>query len=120
MTAFGVILQHAVQATPNAVGGSFAAPDGELVDSYATMDAHEWAVLTAYYGVVMAQLTSAFDTWHHGGPEFFIAQHATLDVVVHAVDAGYFALLAMTRPSNLAFALANIRTASVALRREMS
>jgi predicted regulator of Ras-like GTPase activity (Roadblock/LC7/MglB family) len=120
VTPFGAILQRAVKATPNAIGGSFAASDGELVDSYSTIDQHDWAVLTAHYGVVMSHLNAAFGTWHFGGPEYFIAEHKKLDVVVHAVDAGYFALIAVNQPANLATALAQVRLAATALRKEMA
>ena len=47
MTPFGAILKQTVQASPTAIGGAFAASDGEMVDSFATMDPHDWAVLTA-------------------------------------------------------------------------
>ena len=40
-----------------------------MVDSFAHMDSHEWAVLTAHYGVVLQHLVHAFGTWHYGGPE---------------------------------------------------
>ena len=119
MTPFAAILKRAVEATPNAIGGAFADADGEMVDSYSTIDPHEWAVLTAHYGVVMAHLTAAFGTWHFGGPEYFIAQHRKLQIVVCAVDAGYFALMAVKEPANLGLALQYLRTASVELRREM-
>jgi predicted regulator of Ras-like GTPase activity (Roadblock/LC7/MglB family) len=119
VTPFAAILKRAVEATPNAIGGAFADADGEMVDSYSTIDPHEWAVLTAHYGVVMAHLTAAFGTWHFGGPEFFIAQHRKLQIVVCAVDAGYFALVAVREPANVGLALQHLRTASVELRREM-
>jgi predicted regulator of Ras-like GTPase activity (Roadblock/LC7/MglB family) len=120
VTPFGHILQRAVQATPNAIGGAFADPDGEMVDCFSTIDSHDWAVLTAHYGVVMAHLTAAFGTWHFGGPEFFIAEHEKLDIVVHSVDAGYYALLAAKPPANLGIALVHLRTAASALKKEMA
>lgn len=120
MTAFGVILKHAVEHTPNAVGGAFADADGEMVDSYARMDPTEWAILTAHYGIVLAQLTAAFGTWHFGGPEYYVAEHQKLEVVVHAVEAGYYALLACKPPAPLALAIENLRAASFALQREMA
>lgn len=120
MTPFGAILKEAVQTSPNAIGGAFADADGEMVDSFATIDPHEWAVLTAHYGIVMAHLNACFGMWHYGGPEYFIAQHGKLDIVVHSVDAGYFALIALTRPANLGFALTRIRTACKALHKEMA
>jgi hypothetical protein len=124
VTPFGKILQRAVEATPSAVGGAFAASDGEMVDSFATTyDPHEWALLTAHYGVVLAQLHAAFGTWHFGFPEYFIAQHRSLDIVVHAVDGGYYALIALHEPAGttpIATALTRLRTAAGELRREMA
>ena len=120
MTPFAAILQRAVQATPNAIGGAFADADGEMVDRYSTMDQHEWAVLTAHYGVVMAHINSAFGTMHFGGPEYFIVQHRELEIVVCAVDAGYFALMAIKEPANLGFALQHLHVAAVELKREMA
>ena len=64
---------RAVQATPGAIGGAFADWQGEMIDTFTTRDAHEWAVLTAHYGVVLGQLHAAFGTWHFGGPEYFVA-----------------------------------------------
>ena len=120
MTPFASILRRAVAATPNAIGGGFADADGEMVDSYTTIDPHEWALLTAHYGVVMAHLHAAFGTWHFGGPEYFIAQHRDLQIVVCAVDAGYYALMALREPANLGFALHQLHAASVELKREMA
>ena len=124
MTPFGRILQRAVEATPGAIGGAFADSEGEMVDSFASYDPHEWAVLTATYGVVLSQLHSALGTWHFGGPEYFIVQHTFLDVVVHAVDGGYYALLAMsvrgdTGSAPLGTALIKLRAAAIELRKEM-
>ncbi len=118
-TPFSQILEKAVHATPNAIGGAFADADGEMVDSYSTIDPHEWAVLTAHYGVVLSHLSAAFGTWHFGGPEFFIAVHRELDVIVHTVEGGYFALIAARTPANLGIALESMRTAAIALRKEM-
>jgi hypothetical protein len=121
VTPFAEILKRAVESTPGALGGAFADRTGELVDSFsASYDSEAWALLTAHYGVVLAQLHAAFGTWHFGGPEFFIAEHETLGVVVHAVDAGYYALLAMSAPAQLAFALASLRLAAGQLRQEMA
>jgi hypothetical protein len=119
MTPFAVILQRAVHATPNAIGGAFADADGEMVDSFATIDPHDWAVLTAHYGVVLRQLTAAFGTWHYGGPEYFIAQHKALEVIVQTVENGYYALLAFDKAAPHGIALENLRVAASLLRKEM-
>lgn len=129
MTPFGEIMKRAVEATPDAVGGAFADPDGEMVDSFATAYAsHDWAILTAHYGVILAHLHAAFGIWHFGGPEYFVAQHQKLGIVVHALDGGYYALLAVERQSNdvrstedhAQDALASLREAATALHREMA
>jgi hypothetical protein len=122
-TLFGDIMRRAVESTPGAVGGAFADSEGEMVDSFSTLDPHDWAVLTAHYGVVLAHLHNCFGTWHYGGPEYFIAQHAVLDVVVHAVDHGYFALLALQEyqgSAPLAAALTSLRAACNELRKELA
>lgn len=122
-TLFGEIMRRAVEATPGAIGGAFADSEGEMVDSFSTYDQHEWAVLTAHYGVVLSQLQSAFGTWHFGGPEYFIAQHKTIDVVVHAVAHGYYALLAVMEDGGtapLGLALASLRIAANELRKEIA
>ena len=120
MTPFAAILKRAVELTPRAIGGAFADRDGEMVDSYSTIDRVDWAILTAHYGIVLQHMTAAFGTWHHGGPEYFIAEHKDLEVVVWAVDAGYYALLACEQPAPLALALHNLRAASTQLHKEMA
>lgn len=119
MTPFGAIIKECVQATPNAIGGAFAASDGEMVDSFATIDPHEWAVITAHYGVILSLLKSVFGVWHYGGVEMFIAQHKKLEIMVCAVDAGYYALVAAKTPADLDIALPQLRHAAAALRKEM-
>ena len=118
MTPFRAILRHAVEAAPPAIGGAFADSEGEMVDSYAKIDTHEWAVITAHYGVILAQLTAAFGTLHFGGPEYFIAHHGKLEIIVHTVDAGYYALLAFAEapPDDV---LDTLRGCAAALRVEM-
>jgi hypothetical protein len=120
VTPFGKILQRAVERTPGAIGGAFADSDGEMVDSYALVDPHDWAVLTAHYGVVLNHITAAFGVWHFGGPEYFVAQHRFVEIIVHAVDAGYYALIACQMPAPLELALDHVREAADALRVEMA
>jgi hypothetical protein len=120
VTPFGVIMQKCVQATPNAIGGAFADAEGEMVDCYTTIDPHEWAVITAHFGVIFALLKSVFGVWHYGDVELFISQHKKLEILVHAVDAGYFALLAAPTPADLDRAVPQLRVAVAALRKEMA
>lgn len=102
MTPFGRILEGVVRATPGAIGGAFAARDGEMVDAFVPGDPYEWAILTAHFGVIAALLESAFGTLHFGGCRAFFARYAKADVVTCAVDAGYFALIAIARPADAA------------------
>lgn len=119
---FADIMKRAVEATPGAVGGAFADPEGEMVDCFSTVDKHDWAVLTAHYGVVLAHLHSCYGTWHYGSPEYFIAQHAKMDIVVASVAHGYYVVLGMTEyqgSSPLAMALIQLRAACAELRKEI-
>ncbi|MBA2538674.1 MAG: hypothetical protein H0V17_03490 [Deltaproteobacteria bacterium] len=129
MTPFGEIIRRAVESTPDAVGGSFADSTGEMVDCFAkSYNPLDWAILTAHYGVILANLQAVFGIWHFGGPEFFVAQHQSLGIVVQALDGGYFALIAVDRkakgkPPDDDFAnhaLASLRVAAPALHREMA
>ncbi len=120
MTPFGAIIERAVGRTPGAVGGAFAAYDGEMVDFVSRQDPTEWAILTAHFGVVLASLEAALNTKHFGGAQYFVVENSMVDVVVHTVEGGYFALLAMERPSCLATALGAISEAARALKKEMA
>ena len=117
---FAKILQEAVEKTPRAIGGAFAAPDGEMVDFFAAGDPLELAILTAHYGVVAANLEAAFNTWHFGGPQYFVCEHTRVDVLVHMVEDGYYALLAVEQPSPLGVALGALTDAVGELRKEMA
>jgi predicted regulator of Ras-like GTPase activity (Roadblock/LC7/MglB family) len=118
-TTFAAILRRAVDATPEALGGAFAASDGEMVESIARGDPLEWALLTAHYGVILGHLEAALGTWHFGSTEYFVVYNQKLSVVVHTVDAGYFALLAIGPQAPVPIALESIRIAADQLRQEM-
>lgn len=119
MTSFARILRAAVDRTPGAVGGAFAAADGEMVDYVTQGDPTEWAILTAHYGVVLANLEAALNTKHFGGARYLIVENSRIDVVVHTVHDGYFALMAMAKPACLATALGALGDAAARLREEM-
>ncbi|HEY0480171.1 MAG TPA: hypothetical protein VGD37_21770 [Kofleriaceae bacterium] len=119
ISPFGAILRRAVHATPGAIGGAFADSDGEMIDGFTTHDPHDWALLTAHYGIVLSQLHAALGTLHFGGPEHFIAEHGLLDIVLHAVPGGYYVLVAITKPAPLGHALRSLRLAARELHREM-
>ena len=116
---FSTILEAAVVHTPGSIGCAFAASDGELVDSFARFDAEEWALLTAHYGVVLGHMQSALRTFHYGEAEVVILTHQRLDILVHAVSEGYYALIAMRHPAQLALAQAQLARAAADLRQEM-
>jgi hypothetical protein len=120
VTPFAKILHAAVERVPGAMGGAFAASDGEMVDFVAQIDATEWALLTAHYGVVLANVEAALNTKHFGGAQYFVIENSGCDVVVHTVLDGYFALMALGRPTCLATALVALGDAAVLLRKEMS
>lgn len=121
---FKEILKGALDATPNAFGVAFAAWDGEMVEGLPKRDAYDWAVLTAHYGVVLANLYAAFGTLHFGAPEMFLARHAGIDVIVTAVDQSYYILIAMDRPNAdddpYADAIATLARAADLLRKEIA
>ena len=117
---FASILRAAVERTPRAVGGAFAAPDGEMVEWFTSGDPIEWAILTAHYGVVLANVESALGALHYGGAEFMVVENSRLDILIHAVHDGYYALLAIEQPAPLAAALGSLRRAVALLRKEMS
>lgn len=129
MSPFKEIMKRAVESTPDAVGGAFADASGEMVDSWpGSIAPTDWAILTAHYGVILAHLHAAFGIWHFGGPEYFVAQHQQLGIVVHALDHGYYALLALDRKAKSTdefdiadiTALDSLRAAARDLHREMA
>ena len=120
MTPFAKILRDMVEQTPGMVGGAFAASDGEMVDSFATLDPDEWALITAHYGVLLSQMHAAFGTWHYGDVEYFVTQHERYDIVVHAVDLGYYALVVMTTPAPLSRGMALLQRSVARLKKEMA
>jgi len=119
-TPFADILRVAVEGTPRAIGGAFAAWDGEMVDFFTDGDPTDWAILTAHYGVVLSNLEAALNTLHFGGPEYVVIEHARLDVLVHTVAEGYYALLAVEPPTPTTVALEALQAAVTALRKEMA
>lgn len=118
-SAFADILEVAVARTPGAVGGAFAARDGEIVDSFASSDPLEWAILTAHYGVVLSSMQSALRTFHYGEAELVMMSHDEVDILLHSVAEGYYALLAVGHPAPLGLAIDALTKAVESLRREM-
>jgi len=119
VTPFARILTRAVEDTPGALGGAFAAPDGEMVDYVTAGDPMDLAILTAHYGVILCSLEALLNTQHFGGAQHLVIENQRVAIVIHTVDAGYYALLAVPMPAPLGSAIAALRRAVVDLRREM-
>jgi hypothetical protein len=116
---FAMILRAAVEKTPHAIGGAFAAADGEMVDAFATSDPLEWAIFTAHYGVVLGNIQRLLATWHFGDAKLVVFEHGSVDVLIGPVSSGYYALLAVSQPAPLAAAMHALDEAVGELRREM-
>jgi predicted regulator of Ras-like GTPase activity (Roadblock/LC7/MglB family) len=119
MTRFRDILRTAIDRIPGAIGGAFAARDGEIVDSVTRSDPFDWAILTAHYGVLLGHVQSALSTLHHGEAELVVLSHARIDIVMRSVSEGYYALVAIGHPAPLGMALEQLDRAVVRLRSEM-
>ena len=117
---FAEILREAVERTPRALGGAFAAYDGELVGSFSDADPTDWAILTAHYGVLWNHVQRALLTFHYGEAQSCVLSHSSLDILVHSVAEGYYILLAIHHPAPLAAALVQLDSAVLKLQKEMS
>jgi predicted regulator of Ras-like GTPase activity (Roadblock/LC7/MglB family) len=119
MSPFHAILRTIIDRVPGALGGAFAAYDGELVDSVVPSDPLEWAILTAHYGVLLGHVQSALRTMHHGEAELIVLSHDRTDILLRSVAEGYYAILAVGHPAPLGLAIEQLDRAVVQLRREM-
>lgn len=116
---FAKIIREAMDRTPGAIGGAFAAWDGETVDFVSEWEEFRWLTLTAHYGIVLSHVQAALHTYHFGEAETICLTHADLDIVVQSVQEGYFALLAVEKPTFLARAMHALSLAAESLREEM-
>ena len=119
ISAFSAILRRMVDKVPGAIGAIFAAWDGEAVDSFAPGVKEDMLMLGAHYGVILNHVQSALHLSHFGEAEEIIFQHQKIDLIVRAVDARYYVVLAVRAGSHLATALRETHTAASALRAEM-
>lgn len=117
---FYAILQRAVEAIPGAVGGAFAASDGEMVDYFARGDAYEWALLTAHFGVILSHARAALLSWHFGETNLLMLEHASLVVLLHTVQDGYYVAMALDQPRPLGQAMRTLARVADELAEEMS
>lgn len=120
MSPFRIILQHAVERVPGAVGAIFADWDGEAVDHFARGVKEEMLILAAHYGVILKYIQSALHLSHFGEAEEVILLHHKLDFVIRAVAKDYFVILVVVADAaHLATALREASAAASALRVEM-
>ena len=117
---FGQIMERTIARIPGAVGGAFAAQDGETVDSATEWDATEWQIFTAHFGIILHHVQSCLHTFHFGEAEVVIMNYREMDIVVQAVSEGYYALIAVQPPSSLGVAINALRDASTQLKVEMA
>lgn len=116
---FGAILREAVEATPGALSGVFAAGDGEPVDIYTGADDRDWPVVAAHYGVIVAHVQAALSTLHYGEAESVEVNYPRLIVLLRAVQGGYYAMLGLSPAVDLATARSALSRAAEKLREEM-
>jgi predicted regulator of Ras-like GTPase activity (Roadblock/LC7/MglB family) len=113
--ALQAILGAAVREVPGALGGSFAAADGEIVAMQGG-DGDEVAFTTAHHAVLLAQVRSALRTFHFGDPLELLVVCERGMILMQAVEAGYFAMLALGPDAPLADAQRALARASAELR----
>ncbi len=117
---FAAILQDTVEHTPMAVGGAFAAWDGEtVVFICSSWEEEDWLLLTAHYGVILAHIQAALNTFHFGEATCVQLTHERLEIVMQAVKDGYFAIIALEKPCNIGKATLDLERAADKLRVEM-
>lgn len=119
-TPFGEILRETVGTIPGAIGGAFAAKDGETVDFWtALQDEDDWSLVTAHFGIVVDHVRRALHTFHFGDIEFIHLCYAKLELLIQMVEAQYYVLLALAPPFHLGAAKRSLHEAAVCLRKEM-
>jgi predicted regulator of Ras-like GTPase activity (Roadblock/LC7/MglB family) len=112
------ILHRALAEAPGAVGSSFAAADGELVEQVAATS-DDLPFLTAHSAVLIAHVRAALHTFHFGDPIEIVMIARSGSILARAVADGYFALLAMTPGAPLAPAQKALGRAAALLREEI-
>jgi hypothetical protein len=118
-TSLARILGAAIDETPGAIAGSFAASDGETVESVAA-DLESIAFLTAHYAVVVSQCRAAFGVFHYGEVIELVIWNRGLAVVVRSVADGYMALLTLSPGTPIATAQRALVRAAERLRAEIA
>ena len=110
----------AVLSVPGAVGGAFAASDGETVDGFS--DEHteyEWALVTAHFGVIFSMIQRSTKKNFASYAQSVVIRLKEYDIVLKLVADGYYAILALQDTGQIGSALKALNIASIALKKEM-
>ena len=118
-TSFTPILQRAVESTPGAWGAIFADAEGEAVDSWSTEEQASLPLIGAHYGIVLARIQKMLHLFHFGEAQQLRVACQRMELLVHVLTEGYFAVLVADRGLHLATALRVLETTSDELQREM-
>lgn len=88
-SAFSMILERLVEATPNAIGAAFADEEGEAVDFYGKVDPFELKIAAAHLGILLTRLEE-LSSRHRLGPvvELHLAAE-TGQYITRPVGLGY-------------------------------
>ena len=114
------LLRRIVERVPTVQGAILVAWDGEAVASYApTVEAVEFAIVGAQWGVVWAQIRQSLDRSRIGPPIELFVDGERGNVLVHGVDADYSVVVTIATGGNLALAQRELAAAVEDLRREI-
>jgi predicted regulator of Ras-like GTPase activity (Roadblock/LC7/MglB family) len=119
VTAFGDILRQLVERVPGAVGAVFADWEGEPVDQFAHIPAHDIQLVGAHWGVVWSQTAARLGRHGLGDLEELLIEGERAIVLVRSVTEHYFVVLATKREAHLATARRELERGALTLRGEM-
>ena len=111
----------AVLSVPGAVGGAFAASDGETVDGFAgEQTPYEWALVTAHFGVIFSMIQRSTKKNFSSFAKSVVIRLSEYDIVLKSVEDGYYAIMALQGTGQIGSAIKALNIASIALKKEMS
>jgi predicted regulator of Ras-like GTPase activity (Roadblock/LC7/MglB family) len=119
VSAFGEILKNIVERVPGAIGAVFADWEGEPVDQFAHIPPIEIQIVGAHWGIVWSQATARLSQKGIGAIEELLIEGERAIVLVRAVTAQYFVVLAVKRDAHLATARRELERGAHAMLGEM-
>jgi predicted regulator of Ras-like GTPase activity (Roadblock/LC7/MglB family) len=119
VSAFGEILKQLVERVPGAIGAVFADWDGEPVDQFAHIPPIEIQIVGAHWGIVWHQATTRLSSRGLGPIEELLIEGERAIVLVRAVTAQYFVVLAIKREAHLGTARRELVRGAQTLLEEM-